>query len=149
MTTSQESGYVPTSLPDDVLWGFTREGLRALRHYCHPIPHSRGLVGPFMTEHWPGLTFESAMSMANQAGALVRRGNHFTGLDVPDRLKELHLLVGGASRVIWFEEGEPLPTSSRENDRGGLLVQLPPDALTPESNLRDVARVLLERLRPR
>lgn len=148
MTTDQPTRYVPSPLPNDVLWGFTREGLLALRHYCHPIPHSRGLVGPFMAEHWPGLMFHVAMAMAQKAGAFVERGDHFTGLDVAERLKELHLLVGGGSRIIEFVDGEASPESPDEKVNGGLLVQLPPEALSSESSMRDVARHILERLRP-
>lgn len=149
MSDAEGRAYVPENLPSDVLWGFTREGLLALRHYCHPIPHSRGLVGPFMAKYWPGLTFQVAMSMAQKAGVFVKRGNHFTGLDVRDRVKEIHFLVGGGSRVIEFDRDELVPPSPSSDDQGGFLVQLPPDALTPESNMRDVARFLLERLRPR
>lgn len=148
MSDVDRPAYVPENLPKDVLWGFTREGLLALRHYGHPIPHSRGLVGPFMAQHWPGLMFHTAMSMASAAGAFVHRGNHFTGLDVAKRLKELHLLVGGGSRIIEFDRDEPVPPSSRDSDQGGFLVQLPADALTSESSMRDVARFLLERMRP-
>ena len=111
MRGAEDRAYVPENLPNDVLWGFTREGLLALRHYCHWIPHSRGLVGPFMAEYWPGLMFQTAMAMAKKAGAFVERGNHFTGLDVARRVKELHLLVGGGSRIISFEKGETPPKS--------------------------------------
>lgn len=148
MSDADPPAYVPENLPKDVLWGFTREGLLALRHYCHPIPHSRGLVGPFMAKYWPGLMFQTAMAMASAAGVFVRRGNHFTGLDVHAHLKELHLIVGGGSRIIAFEEGETQQKSPSEKGRVGVLVELLPESLTSDSSMRDVARHLLERLRP-
>lgn len=141
--------YVPTDLPDDVQWGFTREGLIALPHHAHPIAHARGFAQRMMATYWPGLSWQQAMGLVSKTGVWEKRGNSFSGLEVADHVKELHLLFDGGHRIISFEGGESPPTSTRNNDPGGFLVQLPPEGLTSSSSMRDVARFLLERLRPR
>jgi hypothetical protein len=140
--------FVPVDLPRDVLWGFTREGLYALRQYTHWMPHSKGLVGPFMAKYWSGLTFQVAMKLTTEAGVWVKRGSHFSGLDVIDDLKELHLLAGGGSRILRLEPDERVVDSQLRTGVGGMTVTL--EGIDPNApgGLRELARALLGRMAP-
>ncbi len=148
-STTQCKDYVPAELPDDVLWGFTREGLHALLQYTHWIPHAKGLVGPFMAKYWPGLSFPVAMSSTAEAGVWVRRGTHFSGKDVADGVKELHLLAGGGSRIVEFEPSDMVPSRPSYADGGGLTVAIDEIDVNSPGGMRELARYLLGRLAPR
>ncbi|MEY3034428.1 MAG: hypothetical protein RLZ86_1050 [Actinomycetota bacterium] len=140
--------FVPVDLPRDVLWGFTREGLYALRQYTHWMPHSKGLVGPFMAKYWSGLTFQVAMKLTTDAGVWVKRGSHFSGLDVIDDLAELHLLAGGGSRIVRLAPEERVDDERRHGGVGGMTVSL--EGIDPNApgGLRELARALLGRMSP-
>ena len=139
---------IPDNLPDDVRWGFTRTGLARLRHYAHPIPHARGFVKPFMEGEWPGLDWHRAMKIASEAGVWVRTGRTFTGLEEAPHVKELHILHDGTVRVVELPPDEQTPISV-EPTPGAILVDVQPRALSDEASLRDLARSILEGMRPR
>lgn len=140
--------YVPTDLPPDVRWGFTREGLYAIPHHGHPIAHSRGFAQKMMATYWPGLTWQQALGALMQAGVLVKRGNSFLGLDVVDDVKELHLLHDGSHRVVWFGEGETIPPTPMWAGRS-VLVDVRPSDVETESGRRGLARRVLDHMSPR
>ena len=146
--TDERRDYVPVHLPADVLWGFTRQGLFALRHYGHWIPHSKGLVGPFMAKYWPGLTFQIAMKLTTDAGVWTTRRSHFSGRDVAEHVKELHLLAGGGSRIVRLEPDEPAETDPLRVGDGGITVSLHDIDPHAPGAFREIARALLGRLAP-
>lgn len=90
----------------DIRWRFTRRDLHGLRHHVHPIPLGRGFSEKFVTDRWPGLTFAQAMTAAGRAGVWGHDESHFAGLGVSPRVKELHLLHDGSSRVVEFTDAE-------------------------------------------
>lgn len=140
--------YVPSDLPADVTWGFTREGLYALPHHAHPIAHARGFAQKMMATYWPGLTWQQAMGLVSKTGVWIKRGNSFLGLDVADHVKELHLLADGGHRVIAFAEGEDVP--ARPNWAGAsLLVSVAPSDVSTEGRRQNLARRILDRLSPK
>lgn len=140
--------FVPADLPRDVLWGFTREGLYALRQYTHWMPHAKGLVGPFMAKYWPGLTFQIAMKLTTDAGVWTKRSSHFSGLDVAEHVNELHLLAGGGSRIIRLEPDERAEADPLRVGDGGITVSLHDIDPNAPGGLREVARALLGRMAP-
>jgi hypothetical protein len=140
--------FVPVDLPREVLWGFTREGLFALRQYTHWMPHAKGLTGPFMAKYWPGLTFQVAMKLTTEAGIWVKRGSHFSGLDVIDDLKELHLLAGGGSRIVRLAPEERVHDECRHGGVGGMTVALEGIDPSAPGGVRELARALLGRMAP-
>lgn len=146
--TDDRRDFVPADLPNDVLWGFTREGLFALRQYTHWMPHTKGLVGPFMAKYWPGLTFQVAMKLTTDAGVWTKRSSHFSGRDVAKHVKELHLLAGGGSRIVRFEPDERVTTDPLGVGDGGITVSLHDIDPQAPGALRDIARELLGRLAP-
>lgn len=146
--TDERRDYVPLHLPSDVQWGFTHVGLHALRHYTHWIPHSKGLVGPFMAKYWPGLTFQNAMKLTTDAGVWTTRSSHFSGRDVAEHVKELHLLVGGGSRIIEFGSDERAETDPLRVGDGGITVSLHDIDPHAPGAFREIARALLGRMAP-
>jgi hypothetical protein len=139
--------YIPDNLPDDVRWGFTREGLASLRHYAHPIPHGRGFVKPHMEGNWPGLDWHRAMKIASEAGVWVRTGRGFTGLEEAPHVKELHVLHDGTVRVIELTPDEQVAAPT-EPTHGATLIELPSRGVSDDGSLRDLARAILEGMRP-
>lgn len=137
--------YVPTDLPADVRWGFTREGLYAIPHHGHPIAHARGFAQKMMATYWPELTWQQAMGLISKTGVWVRRGNSFLGLDVADDVKELHLLVDGGHRVIAFADGEAIPAKPMWAG-ASVLIAVRPDDVATEGRRRGLARLIIERL---
>lgn len=146
--TDDRRDFVPGDLPRDVLWGFTREGLFALRQYTHWMPHTKGLVGPFMAKYWPGLTFQVAMKLTSEAGVWTKERSHFSGRGVAKHVKELHLLAGGGSRIVRFEPDERVTTDPLRVGDGGITVSLHDIDPQAPGALRDIARALLGRLAP-
>ena len=142
--TDDRRDFVPADLPNDVLWGFTRESLFALRQYTHWMPHSKGLVGPFMAKYWPGLTFQVAMKLTSEAGVWTKERSHFSGRGVAKHVK----LAGGGSRIVRFEPDERVTDDPLRVGDGGITVSLHDIDPRAPGALRDIARALLGRLAP-
>jgi hypothetical protein len=136
--------------PADVAHGFTRDGLRALAHHVHPMAFIRGAVEPFVRKHWPGLTFEQAMSLTSAAGVWANRRHRVARLELADHVEEFHILLDGTTRVVERAESDHATTPNQQVAReAGLLVDVTSyyDA-TPEQQ-REILRQLLGRIAPR
>lgn len=106
MTGNSMSGsWIPENLPEDVLHGFSRAGLHALKGHIHPIPLGRGFHLSLMAT-WPGLTFSEALTRAKEAGVWKESGRTFPPITVADHVKEFHILHDGTTRVISFTDEE-------------------------------------------
>lgn len=139
---------VPSNLPDDVRYGFTRTGLKALRQFSHWMAHAHGQVEPFMSEYWPGLRFQDAMAASARAGVWKKGAPHFSGIDVADHVAELHVLHDGSTRVVELVEIERRsPVVGTTSGRGGVTVDLSSIDIATTEGRRRLAAYLLGRLR--
>ncbi len=91
---------VPSELPADVRWGFTREGLDSVLHHTHFIAANRGASTTHMSTNWPGLSVGEAIAAARAAGAITKSRKHFSGHAVRRGLCEFHILHDGSGRVV-------------------------------------------------
>ena len=91
---------VPTNLPADVHWGFTRDGLNSVLHHAHFIAMKRGAASAHMAANWPGLSLGDAIAAARTAGALAKSRQHFSGYTVRRTLTEFHILHDGTTRIV-------------------------------------------------
>ena len=91
---------VPTNLPADVHWGFTRDGLNSVLHHAHFIAMKRGAASAHMAANWPGLSLGEAISAARTAGALAKSRRHFSGYTVRRTLTEFHILHDETTRIV-------------------------------------------------
>ena len=131
---------IPTHLPSDVHWGFTREGLKSVLHHAHPIPVGRGFTSAHMSANWPGLTIGAAIAAANHAGALSDSRAHFSGYAVRRDVAEFHILHDGTGRVVrQIPDDKQKPIGRNDKESGGFLS----DAETLVAMSREELRELL------
>lgn len=136
-------------LPADVRWRITREQLFRLRHHIHPIPLGRGLHEQFVATNWPGLTFKRALQLAGSAKVWVKDRTHFSGMGVAARVKELHILRDGSTRVIGFTRAEQLARANQPdepNGPGGFLMRVDPKVFDEEGGLDRLAEQIFRAL---
>jgi len=137
---------IPTHLPSDVHWGFTREGLKSVLHHAHPIPVSRGFTSAHMSANWPGLTIGAAIAAAKAAGALSDSRAHFSGYSVRRDVEEFHILHDGTGRVV-----RRIPTDAHDpNDHddeetGGFLTDAETLLAMSREELRELLAAVLQR----
>jgi len=129
-------------LPAGVRWRFTREQLYRLRHHLHPIPLGRGLHEQFVSRTWPGLNFRRAMELAGRAKVWTSDPNHFSRIGVSKRVKELHVMFDGTTRVIGYTRAEREArdaTPEKPGSPGGFLIRVDPKVFDEKGGLERLA----------
>jgi len=139
---------IPDNLPDDVSWGFTRAGLLYVRHHFHWIAVTKGFARSNLAKHWPGLVWNDLMHALNAAKVWKSDPSHFSGKDLKPQVKEFHLLYDGTFRVIRFTDDAPTPAPDPQPIGGGVTVELRPELLNTSEGRRNLARTIIEGLRP-
>jgi len=144
---------IPDDLPDDVSWGFTRAGLLYVRHHFHWIAVTKGFARSNLAKHWPGLVWNDLMHTLNAAKVWKSDPSHFSGKDLKPQVKEFHILHDGTFRVIRFTDVVPSASVGEVNpDRdfgGGFNIEITPELLGTDEGRRNLARAIIEGLRPR
>jgi len=136
-------------LPADVRWRFTREQLLKLIHHIHPIPLGRGFHEQYVASNWPGLTFKRAMELGGRARVWTTNRGHFSGLGVSKRVKELHVLRDGTTRVVGYTRAERAARDAAPKQKGGsggFLMRVDPAVFDEDGGVDRLAEEIFRRL---
>ena len=79
------------------------EECNALLHYGHIIPVSRGYTRKFVTENYPGWTWNELMQVFRSAGILINRGGSPPACD--HRVITFHFSSPSEFYVEWINAG--------------------------------------------
>lgn len=95
----------------------TLDECKALLQYSHSIPILRGFTSSYVTEHFPGWTWNELAKVFVAAGILVNRGGAPATCD--DKVVALHFSSPKVFYVVWVDGAEPddVVLKRRANDR--------------------------------
>lgn len=112
--------YIPDDLPNDVRYGFTRQGLNMVLHHAHRIAKNQGFTARFMEKNWPGLTWQEARDGAEEAGVWVKNSQHFSVLALAEHVHEFHILQDGSTRIILVPTSGTVEEAAQTDDDDNL-----------------------------
>jgi hypothetical protein len=95
----------------------TLDECKALLHYSHSIPITRGFTATYVADHFPGWTWNELVKVFVAAGIFVNRGGSPATCD--DRVVRFHFSSPEEFYVEWIDGAEPedVALKRRANDR--------------------------------